>query len=263
MQRIHIISLAIVLVGCADGDVQSTFFTGDLPESDSGTSGSNGGSTSDGMSASSQATMIDPTVGLSTGQTGGTSLPPMGSGTTDPTNATSSSGPGDTTSTSSESSGGPADPLDCSTEEVELIDLVNAYRMQNGLPAVPVNPALCAVAHVHAVDLDEQGPQNGAGCGLRSWSNAGQWSGCCYTEDLAEVQCMWDKPRELTRYTGNGVEAVAMASDPATALAGMQADSAGNAMILSLGIWDSTPWRSVGAAIHGGHAMVWFGPDPP
>lgn len=261
MRRAWIIPLALLFAGCADGDVQSTFFSGGLSDGDGSTGGSSSTSTGSDASAASEATMINPTVGLSTGQTGSTSGT-VGSATANPTDATSS-GVGPETTAGSGSSGTPADDETCTAAELELIDLVNAYRMQNGLPAVPVNEDLCAVAHTHAVDLAEQGPQNAAGCGLRSWSNAGVWSACCYTEDLAEVQCMWDKPRELTSYTGNGLEVVAESTDPAGALSMMQAETYGNAIMLNSGIWDDFPWRSVGASIHGGFALVWFGPDPP
>ncbi len=263
MRRLQLVGLATMLVSCSDGGVQATFFPAGVSEGDDGTGSSTDTSTTGGTAAASEATMIDPTEGLTTGPPGSSGPVTMSGTDASASTTAASSGSGDPTAGSSESGGTIADGEECTDQEIALIDLDNGYRMQNGLPAVPINEDLCAVAHIHAVDLDEQGPHEVAGCGLRSWSAVGQWSACCYTEDLAEVQCMWDKPRELTRYAGDGVEAVAMANDPATALAAMQAESYGNAMILSIGIWESTPWRSIGAAIHGGHALVWFGPDPP
>lgn len=254
-----------MLAGCSDGGVQTSFFPAGVSEADAATGDSNDASTGGSTSGASEATMIDPTEGLTTGQSGSTSGPaatsdPDPTAATAPTEATSSES-GDPTS--SGSSGMPADGEKCTDEEVELIGLVNAYRMQNGLPAVPINEHLCAVAHIHAVDLEEQAPQNTAGCDLHSWSNAGAWTPCCYTEDLAQAACMWAKPAELTPYPGNGHEMAAAATDPATALAMMQSVTYDNALMLNIGLWESQPWRSVGAAIHGGHALVWFGPTPP
>ena len=34
----------------------------------------------------------------------------------------------------------------------------------------------------------------------------GEWGACCYTSDHAQASGMWNKPRELTRYTGEGFE---------------------------------------------------------
>ena len=61
------------------------------------------------------------------------------------------------------------------------------------------------VAEAHVQDLSYNQPVGGQ-CNMHSWSDRGSWSGCCYTDDHAASQCMWDKPRELTRYPGNGFE---------------------------------------------------------
>lgn len=265
VDRLQFVSLAILLVGCADGGTQSTFFPVGVPEGDAGTGGSDTSGDGPGntnTSGASQATMIDPTVGLSTGEVESTTGP-SGPGTTNATAVATSSESGDVTSSESDGGEVPVDETKCNAAEVELIDLVNEYRMQNGLPAVPINQDLCAVGHAHAVDLAEQGPHNAAGCGLRSWSNAGAWTPCCYTEDQNEVQCMWDKPRELTPYAANGHELAAAAGTPAAAFAMMQSDSYDNGIMLNTGIWDAFPWRSAGAGIHGGYAVVWLGPTPP
>src|SRR5687768_3750267 len=37
----------------------------------------------------------------------------------------------------------------CSAAAIELIGLVNDYRADNGLPAIPASPSLCTVAAAH------------------------------------------------------------------------------------------------------------------
>ena len=153
-------------------------------------------------------------------------------------------------------------PEGCSEVGLEIIRLVNAYRAENGLPAIAASPSLCTVAAVHTRDLVDNAPHAPSECNLHSWSNAGSWSPCCYTRDHAEARCMWDKPRELTRYPGNGYEnAVSGTSDPARALSSWQGSSGHNAVILNQGIWEGMTWRALGAAGHDGFAVLWFGSE--
>jgi hypothetical protein len=149
----------------------------------------------------------------------------------------------------------------CSAVGLELIDLVNAYRADNGLPAIPASPSLCVVSSAHTRDLADHSPHTApGGCNMHSWSDQGDWSPCCYTPDHAEAQCMWDKPRELTDYPGNGYEnAYRGSSDPAAALAGWMSSPGHNDVILNRGIWASQPWRALGADVHDGFAVLWFG----
>ncbi|HEY8429041.1 MAG TPA: CAP domain-containing protein, partial [Sandaracinaceae bacterium] len=156
-------------------------------------------------------------------------------------------------------SGGPA-PAGCTAVGLELIELVNAYRADNGLPAIPASPSLCTVAAAHTRDLAENAPHTEPGCNLHSWSDRGSWTPCCYTPDHAAAQCMWDKPRELTEYPGNGYEnAFAGRNDPQSALMGWQSSPAHDDVILNRGIWADRPWRALGADVHGGFAVLWFG----
>ena len=157
---------------------------------------------------------------------------------------------------------GSVPPDGCSEVGLEIIRLVNAYRVENGLTAIPASPSLCTVASVHTRDLVDNAPHSSSECNLHSWSNAGSWSPCCYTRDHAEARCMWDKPRELTSYPGNGYEnAVSGTSDPARALASWRGSSGHNAVILNQGIWESRTWRALGAAGHDGYAVLWFGSE--
>lgn len=151
-------------------------------------------------------------------------------------------------------------PSGCTEIGLELIELVNAYRMDNGLPAIPASSSLCTVAAAHTRDLAENAPHTEAGCNLHSWSARGDWTPCCYTPDHAAARCMWDKPRELTDYPGNGYEnAFAGSSDPHLALVGWQGSPAHDDVILNRGIWADRPWRALGADVHDGFAVLWFG----
>lgn len=148
----------------------------------------------------------------------------------------------------------------CAASAIELIRLVNEYRAANALPAIPASPSLCRVASAHTQDLAANPPSGS--CNLHSWSSEGSWGACCYTADHAAAQCMWDKPRELTDYPGNGFENAFMGSnDPGVALRGWMGSSGHNDVILNRGIWASHPWNAIGADIHEGYAVLWFGEE--
>ena len=163
------------------------------------------------------------------------------------------------------STGEPEPVADCSPDALELIDLVNEYRGENGLPAIPASPSLCIVGTAHVDDLAFNEPHASASCNLHSWSDAGPWSPCCYTPDHAAAQCMWDKPSELTVYTGNGYENAAGGGfdlSPAEALELWKNSSGHNAVILNQGIWADNPWMALGAGVDHGYAVLWFGTEP-
>ena len=148
----------------------------------------------------------------------------------------------------------------CSAEALRLIDLVNAYRAENDLPAIPASPSLCAVGATHVDDLSAHPRDESAGCNLHSWSEFGDWTPCCYTPDHAEAQCMWDKPRELGPYPGNGYENAASGVTSAEeALAGWQSSPGHNDVILNQDVWAAYPWGAIGAGFAGGYSVLWFG----
>jgi uncharacterized protein YkwD len=238
---------ALVVLGCqADPEPN--------PMDTEGTTSASGDGTADGSS----------TTGSSPG-------PGPGSNTSadddaDPTStAGSSSADGSDATTGDADSTGATPVSDCSAEELELIDLVNAYRGENGLPAIPASPSLCIVGHTHAEDLAVNAPHAVPGCNLHSWSDAGPWSACCYTDDHAQAQCMWNKPSELTSYPGNGYENAAGGGGeltPQQALDLWKASAGHNAVILNEGIWADTPWGALGAGVYMGYAVLWFGEEP-
>jgi len=150
-----------------------------------------------------------------------------------------------------------------STEETRLYELVNEYRAENGLSAIPLSSSLTYVAQAHVRDLQNYPPSGN--CNMHSWSSNGAWSSCCYTPDHAQAQCMWDKPRELTDYPGNGYEnAFGSSGYTATAQAAFDAwknSSGHNAVILNQGVWNRRPWNALGVGIDGGYAVLWFGEE--
>lgn len=154
-----------------------------------------------------------------------------------------------------------------SREEKRLAGLVMEYRARHGLVPIPLSPSLTYVAKRHLLDLEENKPAGGS-CNGHSWSGKGDWSGCCYTSDHEQAQCMWDKPRELTRYTGDGFE-IAFGADGMTrmdfsvsadvALRGWQGSRFHNEVILNQRVWKKHEWKAMGVAIYKTSAAIWFG----
>lgn len=156
----------------------------------------------------------------------------------------------------------------CKDEESEpqaqgetLYELINQYRVQNGLEQIPRSASLEFVAETHLADLINYYTPN-EDCNLHTWSENGNWSACCYSADHAEAQCMWNKPAELTSYPGYGYEIAAYRSSrmtPREALELWKNSSAHNNVILSKNEWANPGWKAIGTAIGNGYAVVWFG----
>lgn len=153
-----------------------------------------------------------------------------------------------------------------STEEQQLYDQIMQYRAQQGLPRISLSPSLTYVAQMHVRDMEAHynDVAENAGCNLHSWSNQGSWTTCCYTSDHAQAACMWDKPRELTAYQGDGYEISFATTGVATArvaLATWQRSPGHNSLLINQGIWQQDRWQAIGIGIFGGHACVWFGKE--
>jgi uncharacterized protein YkwD len=147
-----------------------------------------------------------------------------------------------------------------SGEEKKLYDLIMTYRKEKKLPAIPLSRALTFVAQTHAKDLVDNHPDKDK-CNLHSWSAKGKWKKCCYTDDHANAECMWSKPRELTSYQGNGFEISYWSSSDALAdgaLNSWKKSNGHNPVIVNSGIWKDA-WKAIGIGIQGSYALVWFG----
>lgn len=246
---------SLVLTACSGGHVPFEVGGAGSPGGDP-TSGTTGGSSGPESTTSQGSTsgLLPTTSGLLPTTSG------PDSSTSGPTPTTTGV---ETGAASSGETGIPPSGLECDAEELQLIALANQARMAAGLPAAAVSDNLCAVAHRHVVDLVEQAPHEaGAECLLNSWSNAGDWTPCCYASSVDQGVCMWEKGRELTDYNGITFEAAVEANSPAAALAAIQADQDANVILMNIGIWDNSVWYVAGAGIYGGYAVLWYGDAP-
>lgn len=151
--------------------------------------------------------------------------------------------------------------------EKQLYDEINAYRAKHNLPPVKLSRSLTQVAQIHCRDLAENRPDASGNCNMHSWSRKGPWTPCCYTPDHKRASCMWDKPRELTKYQGDGYEiaffstaiypdAESFAQD---AIFNWSKSKGHNDVIINRGTWRGVTWKAVGVGYYGGYATVWFG----
>ena len=155
------------------------------------------------------------------------------------------------------------DSMNFNVKEKKLYDLIMVYRNENNLPSVPPSKSLTLVAQSHAKDLENNNPNQG-NCNMHSWSDQGNWAACCYTDDHAKADCMWDKPREMTSYSGNGYEISYMSSDsikPESALNEWKKSSGHNSVVLNQEIWKDLSWSAIGVGVFGHYAVVWFGQE--
>jgi hypothetical protein len=154
----------------------------------------------------------------------------------------------------------------CTPQAEALIKLVNDEREAHGLARIPVSPSLCAVGQAHAMDLSQNRPHAPTECNLHSWSDQGDWTQCCYTrpDDGSHPQaaCMWNKPKELTGYPGNGYEDAAAGCSDAECALQLWRNSTGHwDVIMNRSTWANRTWRAIGAGFSGGYALLWFGEE--
>lgn len=144
-----------------------------------------------------------------------------------------------------------------------LVEAINKYRQENSLSEIPVSISLTKVAETHALDLASNYVASNE-CNLHSWSDKGNWTPFCYTPDHVNAQLMWDKPRELTSYPGNGYEIAVFKSGSITAVEALELwkkSEAHHDMIMNTGIWNDMKWNAIGGAIYKGYAIVWCGEE--
>jgi hypothetical protein len=149
--------------------------------------------------------------------------------------------------------------------ELQLATLLNAHRVSNGKPAVPVSFSLSSVGQWHVWDLGTSAAWNPPTCNVHSWSGQRPdlWTPVCYTADHAQAAQMWNKPAQITAgfYNSNGYEVAVSGAGitPAQALSVWQGSSPHNDVILNNGVWASFPWQAMGVGLSGGFAVAWFG----
>ena len=142
-----------------------------------------------------------------------------------------------------------------SDDEANLMDVVNDYRVNNALPAVPWSNVLMNVGQWHAEDASiNDATIFNPPCNIHSWSNdmPNLWNAVCYTSDHAAAAEMWAKPSQISggSFTGNGFENAAQgAEDNNQALGWWQASPGHNDVILNQNIWANYTWRSMGVGV--------------
>lgn len=150
-----------------------------------------------------------------------------------------------------------------SKEEKKLYDLIMQYRKSKKLNSIPLSAKLSQVAQVHARDLAENysfSPDNT--CNPHSWSDKGDWSDCCYTNDHKQAKCMWDKPKEISGYEKPGYEIAYYSSAGASAqegIDGWKVSPSHNPLLINSGMWSKVQWKAIGVGIYKEYGIVWFG----
>jgi len=149
----------------------------------------------------------------------------------------------------------------CTPPDTTLAQLINNYRQQNRLPAIPISSKLMQVASTHISDLRAYRPENNCAANFHSWSTHGTWTGGCYkADDNSTWSIMWDKPKEIAGYPDKGYEiAYAGSSAAQDALNSWKSSSPHNDVMLNKGQWQPFQWKALGAAYGGGYACAWFG----
>jgi hypothetical protein len=146
-------------------------------------------------------------------------------------------------------------------DEYRLYTLVNEYRTKQGLSVIPVSRSLCYVAKIHARDLFMNNPDT-AHCSLNSWSDKGQWTACCHSRLTPSAVCIVNKPKELTRYIGEGHEIAYWDSElanPDTVLRFWQSYEQTKELLLNQNKWSYFNWKAIGVGIYKGYACLWVG----
>lgn len=159
--------------------------------------------------------------------------------------------------------------------DLQLFNAVNAYRAQNGLPAIPYSKAMSAVADQHTDQLvqysvNPSSAQLGPSCQPHSWMYGD--NKCCYDGTSANGPCMWNKPQQLAGYPSAGFEILMSNASPATSAVAESINAwsrspVHNPVILNQGMWNR-PWKALGCSVtakpqgFGWFAVCWFGNLP-
>ncbi len=181
----------------------------------------------------------------------------------------STNNPSDSTNNPNDTADKPADTLPLkigcnNSKERQLIQKIRNYRDSKGLKQIPLSQSMTTVADYHVADLNKYSAhKDRSNCNLHTWSSNWDWPGCCYKPDHSNASCIWDKPRQITNYTGNGYEIAFWSggseADPQTALETWQQSSGHNTVIVNEGQWSDVEWNAMGVSIAGNYAVVWFG----
>ena len=150
--------------------------------------------------------------------------------------------------------------------EQKMAIALNQYRKEQGLKPIPVSASLSWVARIHVEDLKDHYVY-GSSCNLHSWSPNAAWSSCCYRDDHKKAQCMWDKPRELSQYNGEGYEIAFYStynypdidSFVKDALKGWKSSRGHHEVMMNRGKWTTANWQAMGIGANNEFIVIWFG----
>lgn len=146
-------------------------------------------------------------------------------------------------------------------DEFRLYELINAHRVANGLKEIPLSASLSFVAHTHVEDLYTNHPDTSI-CNLNSWSDKGDWTACCHNKYIPQEDCIRNKPKELSNYSGEGYEltyAEVFSVSPDTVFMFWKKLDVADDFLLNQGRWDDKTWRALGIGIYNNYAVIWMG----
>ena len=73
---------------------------------------------------------------------------------------------------------------------------------------------------------------------------------------------MWQKPKEIAGYDGNGFEIAYYSSIGANAqegIDGWKISPGHNPLLINSGTWEKVKWKAIGIGIYKEYGLVWFG----
>lgn len=148
-----------------------------------------------------------------------------------------------------------------SDNEFRLYNQINKIRIDHDEEIIPLSRSLTYIAQLHVKDLNKYHPDTSI-CNFHSWSDNGNWTACCYNSYIESEDCMLNKPKELTDYPAKGYEMVLwdkIALNPDSLYSMLREIPVPADMICNSGNYDNMSWESVGIAIEGKYASIWFG----
>lgn len=148
-----------------------------------------------------------------------------------------------------------------SQEEQQLFEQINILLEAYGIKPLQTSSSLSYVAKLHVDDLEKNHPDTSV-CNLSSWSDKGDWTACCYNPYVPNQDCMWDKPKQLTRYPYRGYELVAYFEDEISTDSVIKLWSNSKQvldMLLTNGNFEKKKWVCMGVGMNKHYVAVWFG----
>ncbi len=156
-------------------------------------------------------------------------------------------------------------PLDfcISSEEYQLVQLINDYRKAFALEPISLSKSLSYVAITHARDLAANFQADSA-CTMSSWSDQGRWKPICYPKDQTKKNDIRQKAEEIIGYPGKAYEITYWSNvedAPRQILSFWREHEVSADLLLNRAQWESFSWKAIGVGIEDGYAVVWLGQD--